>query len=134
MRQLAVVSWAIPQIVEMVVDVLVGIVECHIMITGPNKRIHGSHATAKLFVGCLAHGLQHSHLLIFDPTINLKVIEIYCGHGYACDIWMSCTSTKQADSYNAHATNGGESASVFVHSASHFQMLDEELGLVFLTN
>jgi hypothetical protein len=45
------------------------------MVTGPYKRIeHGSHATDKLFVSGLAHGLQHSHLLIFYPAINLKVI------------------------------------------------------------
>lgn len=118
----------------MIVDVLVGIVECHIMITGPNKRIHGSHATAKLFVGCLTHGLQHGHLLIFNPAIDLKVIEVCGAHGYACGIWVGRATTKQADSYNAQATNGDESASVFVHSASHFQMLDEELSLVFPTN
>ena len=115
----------------MIVDVFVGIVKCHIMVTGPNKRIHGSHATAKLFVGCLAHGLQHGHLLIFDPTVNLKVVEIYCGHGYACDIWMSGTTTKQADSYNAHSTSGDESASVFVHSVFHFQKPVEELRIGF---
>ena len=47
---------------------------------------------------------------------------------------MRGATTKQADSYNAHATNGGESASVFVHSVSHFQRLDEEWRIVFLTN
>lgn len=47
---------------------------------------------------------------------------------------MCGATTKQADSYNAHATNGGESASESVHSASHFQMLDEELRIVFLTS
>ena len=131
MRQLVIVSWAIPQIVEMIVDVLVGIVECHIMVTGPNKRIHGSHATPKLFIGCLAHGLQHGHLLIFDPAINLKVIEIYCCHGYAGGIWVSGTTTKQADSYNAHSTSDDESASVFVHSVFHFQMPVGELRIGF---
>jgi len=128
------VSWAVSQLVEMIVDVLVGIVKCHIMVTGPNKRIHGSHATAKLFVGRLTHGLQHSHLLIFDPTVNLKVVKVYCGHGYACDIWVSGTTTKQADSYNAHATSGDESASVFVHSVFHFQRPVEELRIEFLAN
>jgi len=118
----------------MIVDVLVGIVKCHIKVTGPYKRIHGSHATAKLFVGRLTHGLQHGHLLIFDPAINLKVIEIYCGHGYACDIWVGRATTKQADSYNAHSTSGGESASVFGHSVFHFQRPVEELRIVFLTN
>ena len=118
----------------MIVDVLVGIVKCHIMVTGPNKRIHGSHATAKLFVGCLAHGLQHGHLLILDSAIHLKVVEIYCGHWYACDIWVGRATTKQADSYNAHTTSGDESASVFVHSFFHFQMPVEELRIVFLTS
>jgi hypothetical protein len=44
---------------------------------------------------------------------------------------MSGTTTKQADSYNAHATSGDESASVFVHSASHFQRPVEVLRIVF---
>jgi Na+-transporting NADH:ubiquinone oxidoreductase subunit NqrD len=59
----------------MIIDVFVGVVVCNVMVTGPDKRIeHGSHATDKLFVSGLAHGLQHSHLLIFYPAINLKVI------------------------------------------------------------
>ena len=115
----------------MIVDVLVGIVKCHVVIAGPYKGIHGSHATTKLFVGCLTHGLQHGHLLILNPTVNLKVIKVYCGHGYACGIWMSGTTTKQADSYNAHATSDDESASVFVHSVFHFQKPVGELRIGF---
>jgi Na+-transporting NADH:ubiquinone oxidoreductase subunit NqrD len=69
------VSWAVTQVSQMIVDVFVGIVVCNVMVTGPYQRIeHGSHATGKLFVSGLTHGLQHGHLLIFNPTINLKVI------------------------------------------------------------
>jgi hypothetical protein len=104
------------------------------MITGPYKRIHGSHTTTKLFVGCLAHGLQHGHLLVFDPTVNLKVVKVYCGHGYACGIWVSGTTTKQADSDNADAKYGCGSRRDFVHSAVGFQMIDEDDELGFQAN
>jgi hypothetical protein len=68
-------SWAITQVSQVVVDVFVGIVVSNVVITGPNKRVnHGSHTAGKLLVAALAHGLQHSNLLIFDFTINLKVI------------------------------------------------------------
>jgi hypothetical protein len=68
-------SWAVTQISQMIVDVFVGVVVCNVMVAGPYKRIeHRSHATDKLFVPGLTHGLQHGHLVIFDLTINLKVI------------------------------------------------------------
>jgi hypothetical protein len=59
----------------MIVDVFVGVVVRNVMVTGPYQRVkHGSHATSKLFVSGLTHSLQHGHLLILDPTINLKMI------------------------------------------------------------
>lgn len=37
----------------------------------------------ELFVGCLAHALQHLDLLLFDTAVGLEIIEICGGHGHA---------------------------------------------------
>lgn len=120
---------------EMIVDVFVGIVVGHVVVAGPCYGIdHGSHAAGKLLVSALTHGLQHCNLFFFATAVYYKMVKVHCGHRNPCGFWISGTTTKQADSYSAQATGGGESASVSVHIVSHFQMLDVELRLEFLAS
>jgi len=60
-----------------------------------------------LFITTLSHALQHGHLLIFNPAINLKVIEVSGAHGHTTGINLIGTTTKQGDTHNARAKYDG---------------------------
>jgi hypothetical protein len=82
----------------------------------------------------LSHTLQHGNLLIFDPAINLKVIEVLSAHGHTTGINVIGTTTKQGDTHNAHARYDGGTMHDWFHSLLAFLKSDVGHGLAIPTS
>jgi hypothetical protein len=117
------------------VNVFVDIVVGNVMIWGPTEWTkQASHTGRKLLVTALSHALQHGHLLIFDPTINLKMVEILSAHWHSVGINLTGTTTRQDCTHNAHAKYDDGTMHDWFHSLRVFLKDDVVRGPVIPTS